>query len=68
MAARYTKELLVEAALYRFRYYLGDDSAESLRAIYEKFYDERGRDDFRKYASVTPGLIVAYKLQSEPQV
>lgn len=68
MAAAYSKELLVNAALYRFRYYLGDDSAEALRAIYEKFYDERGRDSFRKYSKVSPQLIKDYKNGTAPEV
>lgn len=68
MAAAYSKELLVNAALYRFRYYLGDEAAESLRAMYERFYDERGRDTFRKYTKVSPQLIKDYKNGIAPEV
>lgn len=59
MAKAYTKEQVVEAALLRFES-LGKDYQEKLRPMYEKFYDERGKDVFRTYASVTPDTMKEY--------
>lgn len=59
MAKAYTKEDIVEAALYRFKS-LGQDYYNRLKPIYEKFYDEKGKTEFRKYASVTPEVYKEY--------
>lgn len=60
MAAAYSKELLVNVYLHRFRA-LGEEQVASLRIIAERFYDSAGRDKFRTYASVTPEAIRQYK-------
>lgn len=59
MGKVYTKEDVVEAALMRF-YILGSEYVEKLRPMYEKFYDEKGKDVFRTYASVTPVVMKEY--------
>jgi hypothetical protein len=60
MAAGYTKEFLVEAALSRFEI-LGMESVESLRIMFDKFYDEAGKDKFRKYTCLDAEAIKKYK-------
>lgn len=50
MAKAYSREDIVEAALLRFS--LADIDLTKLEPMMYNFYDERGRDDFRKYASV----------------
>ena len=58
MAKAYTKEDIVEAALMRFT--LGSINISKLRPMYDKFYDTVGKDEFRKYASVTPEVMKNY--------
>lgn len=58
--AGYTKEFLVDAALSRFEV-LGVEAAESMRPMYEKFYDEAGKDKFRVYTSLDAAAIKEYK-------
>lgn len=56
MAKAYTKDEVIAASLLRFES-LGKDYQDKLRPMYEKFYDERGKDVFRTYASVTPDTM-----------
>lgn len=60
MAAAYTQELLVNAFLYRFRI-LSQDKIDCLRVLADRSFMERGRDQFRLYACVTPEVIREYK-------
>ena len=60
MAAAYSKELLVNVFLHRYRS-LGEDKVAGLRDLAERFYDSAGRDKFRVYACVTPEAIREYK-------
>jgi hypothetical protein len=60
MAVAYTKELLVNVFLYRYRN-LSQDKIDSLRILADTFYDSAGRDKFRVYACVTPEAIREYK-------
>lgn len=53
----YTREDVVEAALLRFPAH----SREKLTKMYYDFYDAKGKDEFRKYASVTPEAMRVYK-------
>lgn len=57
MPLAYTREFLIDVALFRFR---ALKDYENMRPIFEKTYDERGKTDFRKYACVTPDLIKEY--------
>ena len=55
----YSREFLIEVFLFRFeRYFI---QVANLRKIAEKFYDENGRDEFRKSATITPEAIREYK-------
>lgn len=58
MAKAYTREFLIDVAMFRFARVLGN--VEDMRPLFEATYDERGKDDFRKYAQVTPDLIKEY--------
>lgn len=60
MAAAYTKELLVNVFLHRFRN-LSKDKVDGLAKLANDFYDTAGRDKFRVYACVTPEAIREYK-------
>lgn len=53
----YSKEDVINAALKRFA---SLDVEGILRPIYEKFYDEKGKDAFRIAASVTPTVMREY--------
>lgn len=59
MAKAYIKEDVLNASLMRFQE-LGQEDVDRLRLIYNKFYDEKGKDVFRKYASVTPEVMKEY--------
>ncbi len=63
MAAAYTKELLVNVYLYRFRS-LDKDKVDRLRILAERHFDDAGRDQFRVSANVTPEAIREYKRAS----
>jgi len=60
MAAAYSKELLVNTYLHKYRS-LPPRTVEKLSLLANKLYDEVGRDKFRVYASVTPEAIREYK-------
>lgn len=60
MPAAYSKELLVNVFLHRYRS-LPKDQVDSLRVLANRFYDDAGRDKFRIYACVTPEAIKEYK-------
>lgn len=60
MAAAYTKELLVNVFLHRFRN-LDEGKVCDLRTMADSFFDSAGRDKFRVYACVTPEAIREYK-------
>lgn len=60
----YTKEFLIAVYLNRFIMGLPNmpmDTLESMEAQANAFYDKVGRDEFRKYASVTPEAIREYQ-------
>jgi hypothetical protein len=59
MARGYTKEDLVGAFLMRF-IKAGLDIT-NLELMANSFYDTRGRDDFRKYASVDAAVMKEYR-------
>ena len=59
MGKAYTKEDIINAALMRFQT-LGEEYISTLRPMYEKFFDEKGKDTFRTYASVTPAVMKEY--------
>lgn len=59
MAAAYSKELLVNVFLHRYRN-LEQAKVTELRVMAESFYDSAGRDKFRVYACVTPEAIREY--------
>jgi hypothetical protein len=58
--AGYTKEFLVEAALSRFEI-LGVEAVEGLRDMFNKFYDEAGKDKFRSHTCLDADAIRKYK-------
>ena len=58
--AGYDKEFLVEAALSRFEL-LDIEKIEGLRTMFDKFYDEVGKDRFRIYTSLSAEAIKKYK-------
>ena len=60
MAKAYTKEEVIDAALMRFRNLEGGAYISRLKPMYEKLYDEKGKTEFRKYASVTPETMKEY--------
>lgn len=60
MAASYSKELVVNAYLHRFRS-MPKETVAKLEHLANKLYDEVGKDRFRTYASVTPEAIRAYR-------
>ena len=57
--AGYSKQLIVDAFLHRFR--LHNVSVEKLEPMANSFYDEVGKDKFRVYASVDAAAIREYK-------
>lgn len=59
----YSKELIINAFLHRFREAgcFSDDQINSLKKLGEDFYDKVGKETFRKYASVTPQAVSEYK-------
>lgn len=36
---------------------------DNLKILYNKFYDEKGKDVFRTYASVTPAVMKEYHVK-----
>ena len=58
--AGYTREFLIEAALSHFEP-LGIQVIEEMRPLYEKCYDDFGKDAFRKYTSLDAEAIREYK-------
>jgi len=59
MASGYSKQLIVDAFLHRFR--MHNASVEKLEPMANSFYDEVGKDKFRVYASVDAAVIREYK-------
>jgi hypothetical protein len=59
MGKAYTKDEVIGAALLRFKP-LGEEYAKKLLPMYQAFYDEKGKDIFRTYASVTPAVMKEY--------
>ena len=53
MAAAYTREFLIEVYMGRM--------PPAARELAETFYDKVGKDEFRKYASINPAAVRAYK-------
>lgn len=60
MAAGYTKEFLIEAALSKFEP-LGTTVVDNMRPMFEKCYNDFGKDKFRTYTSLTAEAIRDYK-------
>lgn len=60
MAVSYSKELVVNAYLHRFRN-MPTETVAKLEHLANKLYDEVGKDRFRTYASVTPEAVREYK-------
>jgi len=59
MARAYTKEDVINAALWRFNKQPKEVVAK-LKELFEKFYDEKGKTLFRTYASVSPIAMKEY--------
>lgn len=57
--AGYSKELIVGAFLHRFKQYI--IVSESFEESASRWYDEFGKDEFRKLGAVTPDVIKSYK-------
>lgn len=63
MAKAYDKELLVNVYLSRFILGLPDMDVNKLCELEDnanKLYDKVGKDEFRKYADVTPARIKSF--------
>lgn len=60
MPIAYTKEFLVNAALFPFEC-LGEKSVNNLRTMFDQFYDKVGKNEFRKYTSLSAEAIKKYK-------
>lgn len=63
MAKAYTKSDVIEAALLRFR--LAKVDTTKLEVMFSDFYDEKGKDTFRKYASVDADCMKIWKEYNE---
>lgn len=63
MALAYTKEFLVDAAMYRYRNckLIAKQDCDRLQDLTEKFYDQVGKDKFRTYCSLDADAIKVYK-------
>ena len=59
MAVGYTKELIVDCFLHRFRLFGLD--VTNLEKMANSFYDEVGKDKFRVYASVDAACVKEFK-------
>lgn len=60
--AGYSKELIVSVFLHRFKVGgLPKSQLDDLEIMANSYYDEVGKDTFRKYASVTPDAIKKYQ-------
>jgi hypothetical protein len=58
--AGYTKEFLMNAFLSRYES-LGEAKLEWMAQMASDFYDEVGKDEFRKYCSLDAAAIKLYK-------
>jgi hypothetical protein len=64
MASVYDKHFILAAYLHRFIIGLPDMQLETLEKMEQQastFYDKVGKEEFRKYASVTPEAIKEFK-------
>lgn len=63
MALAYTKEFLVDAAMYRYRgcRFITKEQCDNLQVMTENFYDQVGKDKFRTYCSLDADAIKVYK-------
>lgn len=62
MPSGYSKEFLINAYLWRFtRYGIPIESLQKLRTIAEAFYDSKGKDTFRTYASLDAETLREFK-------
>ena len=60
MAAAYSKELLVNSHLHRYRS-LPIDTQARLKILADDLFEKVGRDAFRVYGCVTPEAVREYK-------
>lgn len=63
--AGYTKELLMDAFLWRYTDYLltlDNETIEARVKMYSDHYDKVGRDKFREYASLDAEAIRKFRL------
>lgn len=60
--AGYTREFLIDAFVSRYTS-LGQDKLVDLQKLAETCYDNVGKDEFRKYASLDAEAIRVYKAQ-----
>jgi hypothetical protein len=58
--AGYTKEFLIDAGLFKFEP-LGKEAIDELRPLFEKCYDDFGKDKYRTYTSLDAAAIKEYK-------
>jgi hypothetical protein len=62
MPAAYSKEFLIEAALFRFDILnLNEDEKNEMRIMFANDFERHGKEKFRQYASVTPDVVKQYK-------
>lgn len=66
MAKAYTKEFLIDVYMHKYIKcgFIPIEDLCNLEELAIKFYDKVGRDEFRKYADVTPERIKDYNLQA----
>ena len=60
MALAYTREFLIDVFVSKYTP-LGSKAMDSMRKIANTTYDMYGKDEFRKFSSVTPEAIRKYK-------
>lgn len=56
----YTKQQIIEAALLRFKEAGIDTNLTGLDDMFDQFYDKKGKETFRKYASVDAETMRKY--------
>lgn len=61
MGLAYTKEFLIEAALFRFKV-LGEERVNKMRPMYNETYDKYGKEKFRVYTCLDAEAIRSFKL------
>jgi hypothetical protein len=59
--AGYSKEFLIDAFVFRYLSILDEDGKRDMTNMASNFFDEVGKDDFRKYCSLDADAIKAFK-------